>query len=319
MIMLESLQTMEERIAALESTGKQVNDQTIDKINKDTVTYAANLQRLKDDGYELGPDEIRNYDAVIYSKNLPTSEDVLKNYGISLIRSNGRYELNPLVKGNKLATDLDTLIEAGLEDLITSDPRALALNADEVVKRTKYLESHGEKIQEDDEFNKEIIDYGKFYEKYGYQVSTEPLEEVANNRISGISDNSEYINILLELLDTHYTQDENLYRAINLDEEGKSKVEDILRSITTSIKAEDNTKQTYSLNGTLVSKNKVERNVSLLVSELLSKGENLDGVEQEILLVSSLYNLHISDEELSKIRDNCLGFNEEKKLGGLAA
>ena len=82
--------------------------------------------------------------------------------------------------------------------------------------------------------------------------------------------------------------------------------------------AEQIGKYTYKVAEGFISKPKLERHLKVIVKKLEQNGESIDGIENEILLTSMLYNLRQNEPTIRKMVETCLGFNEENTLGGRA-
>ena len=123
-------------------------------------------------------------------------------------------------------------------------------------------------------------------------------------------------SIFIEVLDKFYADDRS-YKAVELSDEEKSVFGELKSLLEKEFEAKLVNKNAYEMNGVIVSRNKFERNLSCLVSALLSNGEDLLSEARELLIVAALYN---SRRPVGKIID--FPNEAEKKasyLGGMAA
>ena len=63
-----------------------------------------------------------------------------------------------------------------------------------------------------------------------------------------------------------------------------------------------------------ISKKKIERNLIVLIDALAKEGQQIQGLEKEIILTAILYNLNASEEAMKQIADSAMGFNQS--VGG---
>ena len=73
---------------------------------------------------------------------------------------------------------------------------------------------------------------------------------------------------------------------------------------------------TYKIDDVFVSRTKLERHIKLLLNTLSKQGQEIDGVEKEIILTSLMYNLREDEAKLKKVAESCLGFNKGEEVGG---
>ena len=73
---------------------------------------------------------------------------------------------------------------------------------------------------------------------------------------------------------------------------------------------------TYKIGDVFVSRTKLERHIKLLLKALAKQGQEIEGVEKEVILTSLLYNLRGDEEKLKEVVDTCLGFNKGEEVGG---
>ena len=94
-------------------------------------------------------------------------------------------------------------------------------------------------------------------------------------------------------------------------------LERLKRLIEESLNAKVTGKYTYKIGDICISKNKFERNLIILLNAIANSKQSIDGVENEIILTSALYNLRQDDKTLKEVVGNCLGFNVENTRGGI--
>jgi len=316
-IMQLPLTTIEERAKALKATNGELTSSNITELAKDTVTFANNLESLKEDfGFELDEKEVRNFKTILGGPSVIGDANILKEYNTPIIKKNGRYALEVFAKTpNELRTDLDLAIEEKLSELLSTNPEILGLNMENLVSRIKYCQEHGESLDSTSDY----INYADFDQKYPNAELPKIIssdEALANyHEVTNNLDNKDYIDILTAILDTHY-QNEKEYQEIKLSNEVEPKYTEIFNQINSILKSEMTDENTLTVDNTSFSEHRIERNLKILVQELLAKGESLDGVSQELILVSTLYASRKTTAEMEQVTKVCLGFNEEKKLGG---
>ncbi len=307
------------RAEALERVQGSLTDTNIDYVNLDTETYETNME-LMNKTFELDDKEIRNFKYILFSPYVAGDMKVLKEYLISIVKQdNGRYALNAFTnKPLDLMVGIDNIVESGLENLTTSNPEVLGTQIDEVIKRAKYLNNKGESLLEEDSdtYVPALYDAYAFNKLYGSVKLPElrKTEEV-NNAIPDLIGNRDFVQILIEALNSYYSNPE-VDPEITVDGEERNKYNELMAMFEEQLKATKTGNLTYQVAGVNISRNKLERNIKLLLNILSKQGQDINGVEKEVILTSLLFNLREDEEKLRKVVETCLGFNEEKVVGG---
>ncbi len=319
----ETYDVLETRIKAIESLYQRFDEEYVHLLQCDMVQYVNNLDILTTYGFELDEKEIRNHSALLFhSSNIPINSAILKDYLISIVRNNGKYALSVFWKTpTDLVTDIDSLIEADLENIIATNPEILGTNSCEAIRRVKYCEELGEPIYEGNgntEFCKHIPSHYEFDKRYGAHTELPRLVQLdeVNPLLANIIGNTEYTEILINTLDEAYR---NLPAVLEmeLDPEMTVEHERLSHILEDNYGAKVIGKYTYQLGDVYISKNKFERNLTIILNALAHSQQPVSGVEREIILASALYNLRQNEETLTKVAGSCLGFNESNTVGGM--
>ena len=317
----ESYETLEARITSIENLHHKLDDNNIFLLMKDVTIYEKNLETLAINGYELDEKEHTNHEVMLF-ENISIKEniEILKNYLLSIVKNNGKYVL-PVFwkKPQELLRDIDDLIEADLENLIISNPESLGLNAEKIIQRVKYCEKNKKPIYDGDlDFCDYITNYREFDQKFGYGIELPELVDryTVNKNLASIIGNEDYVEILVNTLDDYYNKTKD-YKEIQITEEMSEELERLKRLIEESLNAKVTGKYTYKIGDICISKNKFERNLIILLNAIANSKQSIDGVENEIILTSALYNLRQDDKTLKEVVGNCLGFNVENTRGGI--
>lgn len=315
--------TLEERVAAIINLEQRLDDDNVGLIHEDVTQYEKNLDVLASNGYELDEKEIRNHKELLFkSLNIASNVEILKDYLISIVKNNGKYALSVFWKTpQELLSDIDNLIEADLENLISSNPETLGINASEIINRVKYCEEKGEPIYEGSgqtEFCKHISSYVEFEKKYGTATNFAPIisQEEINSMLPRIIGNEDYTEILINALQTEYSNIESIFELEPLPEM-KEEYDRLRHLMEEQYNAKVTGKYTYRLGDICISKNKFERNLAIVLNALAQSKQSVNGVEREIILASALFNLRQNEETLTKVVGSCLGFNNANTLGGM--
>ena len=306
---------IEKRIQSVESLQGKLDEENLYMICKDVSKYEENTETLLKYGIDIDNKESRNYSALLFeSLNIPQNVEILKNYVISILRSNGKYALSVFWKKPKeLLNDIDDLIEVGLENVIAAHPEILGMSASSIIKRVKWCEENGYPIFMDDIHSEPceyIIRGDSFRTEFDYPKNLPKLvdKKQTNDSLIEMIGNSDYIEILMNTLDGYYKKDES-YTTPEIDETIKERFEELSHYLEDNAKAELVGKYTYKVNGVCICKNKLERNIAVILKTLAAANQPTLGVEREIVLVSALYNSGLTEEELQKVVGSCLGFN----------
>lgn len=309
----EDYQVLEERITTIEETSEKISDDNIHLLSLDTKKYNENLNILGDNGFELDDKDLRNYQYVLYnSNNVKDDVEVLKNYLMSIQRKNGKYALGAFFKDSKgLLFDIDDIIEAKLEDLFEY-PEILSNRADTLIARSRYALAHNESIFEDEEngsFNKNIVDGLKFYRTYHQDVN----EYMPRDRKEVNSSLESLIDGCKEAVDTldNYYEETTVFKDIELNDNETEMLNKLKNLLKEKLNISEYGYYTYLVDDIPVSKNKIERNLAILVK---NKG-SVEGMEKVLILSAMLYNLRQSDDILKQLTDSYDNNNSSKDGG----
>lgn len=297
--------TFEDRIKALENFNP-ITDENISSIADDVLKFKENYNEFVKNGFELEEKEVRNYEKVILeSTNIRENMLILKNYLISIIRKNGKYALSVFwKKPYELLTDIDDLIEADLEELITTHPEILAEKNTEVLKRVKYCEDNVIPLLESNDetsFCDYVYSYLKFAEKFEDELP-QLTEHSSTNDILRDQLNEDLVNIL-----DKYYKNTIVFDEVSLDEQNKIKFDDLKNQIIDRLNANSPTKYTYKIGNLYISKNKYERNLSVLINSLSSVSSDID--DKTIILVAALYNSRHSAKSINNLIGDVISGN----------
>lgn len=310
----ESYETLSSRIKSIENLQRNLDESNIDLINCDVARYEENLQVLSDNGYELDEKEIRNHNYLFFeSKNFYDVVSVLKDYLISIVKTNGKYALSVFWKnGIELMEDIDCLIENDLENMITNHPETLGLNANEIIKRVKYCELKGEPIYEGNgrsEFCKYITSYPEFYSRYGLNAELPELTDKShtNSLLPSIIGNEEYSKMIIDILNSTYESKSAIQTSLEENLEGK--FTKLRTAFEDKFGAKVVGKYTYKLNDIYISKNKFERNLTIILNTLFKNDQPTEYIENEIILAAALYNSQQEEQSLKETIQKCTDNN----------
>lgn len=306
---------MEKRIQSVENLHGKIDESNIYLICKDVSQYEENLDTLLRYGIDIDDKEARNHMVVLFeSLNIPTNVEILKNYIISILKSNGKYALSVFwKKPQELLTDIDDLIEADMENIIATHPEVLGMTTQQILRRVKYCEAEGKKVFTDD-MRSEPCEYilrpDKFKKEIGYvDLPTLVDRRESNDALVDVIGNSDYIEILLNTLDDYYANAES-FATPEVVESMQERYEEFSHYLEENAKAELAGKYTYKIDGVCICKTKLERNLAIILNTLAAAKQPTLGVEREIVLVSALYNSRFTEEQLKKVAGSCLGFSE---------
>ena len=319
----ETLTTLEERISAIEILHQKFDESQLYLLKANVARYEKNIDTLIANGYELDEKEVRNHNLLLFEDiNIQEDVSVLKEYLIKIVKNNGKYALSVFWKKPlDLLRDIDSIIEADLENIMATNPEILGTSATELIKRVKYCEEHGEPIYEGNgptEFCRHIIYYLDFYKKYGPTKnfpSVISMNEV-NSMLPRIIGNEDYTEIVINTLEDNY---KNIKTVLGQEivPEMKDEFDRLVQIMEQEYHAEIIGKYTYKLGNICISKNKFERNLIIVLNALAQSKQSTVGVEREIILASALYNLRQDEETLRNVVGSCLGFNKANTLGGM--
>ena len=311
-----SFEEMEKRIQAVENLQGKLDENNIYMIWKDASKYEENIDTLLRYGIDIDSKESRNHAAILFeSLNIPANAEILKNYIISILKSNGKYALSVFwKKPEELLADIDALVEAGLENVIATHPEILGMTASSIIKRVKWCEDKGYPVFSDDMRSEPcayIMNVDLFKKEFNYPMDLPELvsQTQTNDSLIELIGNSDYIEILMNTLDDFYKKTES-YATPEVVDSMKEHFEELCHYLEDHAKAELTGKYTYKVDGVCICKNKVERNIAIILNTLAAANQPILGVEREIVLVSALYNSGLTEEELKKVAGSCLGFNQ---------
>lgn len=313
----------QKRIAAIETMEGNLNEENAYLLNYNVALLEENLNLLNEAGYDLSPEEKRNFCYVLStSKQVLEDIEILKNYLISITRKNGKYALGIFwQKPYNLITSIDDLVEYNLENLIATNPEVLATNSDNVIRRVKYCEENGIPVSEEGSsisYFDYILNPDKFTKKFGQVELPElPNRNDINQVIPEIisnKDNTNQVQKLYEILKNYY-ENNSLYKRIDLGNVKEERMKNLLQILTNSLNAELIGKNTYQLNDLFISKNKIERHLAVLLSQIDDIESNED-IDKEIILIAALFNIRQDEETLKKVVSECLNFNKSDSNGG---
>lgn len=316
------LSTMQSNIAMIEGQNGVIDNSNYLLISNPEAYYNA----LKDsEKYDITFDEKqRKY---IEPALLEATQDsigvneVLKEYGISAGRRNGKNEIDIYFKTpTELEESIDSLIEIGAEEVLRTTPEIMSVETDQMLKKIKYLTAKGESYVDESGYCKKIAYIpAEFQTTYPEVTLPEITSRKENNEILS-KEGSKYnaiIPILIESLNNYYTNNADSYKTIKIDDpEVQAMLDTIKHELESESSLENVDKNTYKLNDEYLSKNKFERNLRYLVTSLNNKDEKVDGLTKELIIVSLLYNSQKDASVIIKLMNKFLGLNIAEEVGG---
>ena len=298
-----SLESIKAGIIDLENSEYGFDKKYLPLLKYGVQPFFDSIDYLKKSGIEPDESEIQTFLVILskFYKNIEVDTEVLKDYSVGALRSNGKFELGYGKKTPKeLIGFLDAVIELGEEDLINNVPEVLSMNLDTVLKRLWYAKSNGIDYKEGTVYADYIIKPGLFNREFNNPELGEIKSCEECNKLLDASLNNDLCSIFMEVLDKFYA-DSRSYKSVELNEEQQGiyeKLKDMLESLFSASLV---SKNAYDIQGTIISRNKFERNLSCLVCTLNDNGEDLLSEAKEILLVSALYNSRRPEEMMLKI------------------
>ncbi len=318
----ESYEVVLNRFEAAEEIGKEINDDNLELLSEDVVKLAENLRVLNENEIVIDDKELRNYFYTLsHSDYIPGDIEVLKNYLINITRSNDKYALDVFGKTPyALLTDIDTIIEYNLEDVLSTNPEVLRERKGSFVERVKYFKDLGKSIVDPsgkNAFAPYVLSLYAAKKEVGDELSIPalPTEEEVNKNLPSIIGNENISSSLVNALNDYY-QARQEFKEIELAPEAQESYNRLMQRFVEVYHAENIGKYTWRVAEGFISKNKLERHLKVLLNAIIPAGETIDGVENELLLTSMLYNYCYDEKTLRKMVETCLGFNEENTLGG---
>lgn len=314
-----SLESIKASIIDLENSEYGFDKKYLPLLKYGVQPFFDSIDYLKKSGIEPDESEIQTFLDILskFYKNIVVDTEVLKDYSVGALRSNGKFELGYGKKTPKqLVEFLDAVIELGEEDLINNVPEVLSMNLDTVLKRLWYVKSNGIDYKEGTVYADYLIKPGLFNREFNNPELGEIKSCEECNKLLDASLNNDLCSIFMEVLDKFYA-DGRSYKSVELNEEQQGiyeKLKDMLESLFSASLV---SKNAYDIQGTIISRNKFERNLSCLVCTLNDNGEDLLSEAKEILLVSALYNSRRPEEMMLKIPQEIQ--EESVSMGGMAA
>ena len=313
-VLREGYQELSDKIKSLKDSGRNLSDETLTLLSTDLATYNKNIDMLKNKGYEIEEKEQTNYFDVLHvSPYIEADTEILKDYLISIVRKNGKYALDIFYKSPQvLLPDVDDIIEGNLEGIIDTNPEVLGRKVDGLLARVKYCVEKGLDITDgqDGPYLPYVVDYYTFASKEGYDVRLPRLVDrnSTNSSLKDILEN-DFVELLVDTLNNYYN-DLTEYKTIKLSGEANSKLEHLIDVVEQKYHAEVSGKYAYKLGDLLISRNKLERNISIILDKLEKTEEPTDGIEDIIILTAAIYNLRQDERSIRKMVAECLGYNE---------
>lgn len=305
------LESLKNKFESLKTNNIEINENNISLLELDIAKYYENLDILNKAGIELDNKESKIYKEVLSTTDyIKEDTDVLKNYLVKIVRKNGKYAIdafwnNPV----ELSSEIDELLENNLEKLIETTPEVLGKNIETVLKVVKFCKENDVPVVDEENqntFYKYVYDYEEFRKLFKTADINNITSKKSNNDAIINNMNNDVTKKIITSLDEIYTL--NDYPEVNLDPTSNDKYNKLKSEIETVLDAELVSGNTYKIYDVLVSKNKIERNAKYIIDILSKDGESLEGLEKNILLIASLYNLRLSNDKIKDIITKCIGF-----------
>ena len=299
----ESYESLENKIKLIESSIGRIDDENIKMISENVLLYADNCRELALFGLELDDQELRNNRGLLMATNNVADDlRLLKSYLISLVRKNGKYALTPFWKTQReLLNDIDDLIEADLDGIIEFDPDVLGLNTLELIKRVKYCLNNGISIVDENDktmFADYIIDFYKFDKEFGNKIDVLVEDrKLVNEKLPEIIGNTDVVKTLVDILNEYYDKSSEIVD-IDLGVHEQAELSDLKSKFVDNLKAISNGVYAYKLGDILISKNKFERQLGILISEMAVRDMNSSDCVKEMLLTAALYNGRFTEDAM---------------------
>jgi len=261
-----SIDTLGDRIKALSNNKDELKDSNIYMLEIDLVNIENNINKLNDAGIELDEKEKRNYMAILERcNNIDTLINILTTYVVNLSKRNGKFELNILLSNPKeLIFALDNLIEKGLEDQIAETPEIFSYNIDRILDRIDYCNQNNIQVYDEDDnlISNYIYDAKEFASNYPDAELKQLISSKEANSIIDQTFNDSYISQLIEILDDYYST----HYEYNIEPENREIYEKLIEAIEKEANITNIGKNTSKLNNTVISKNKLERNLAIITN-----------------------------------------------------
>ena len=276
-----------------------ISDDNLEYLNKDVINYDNNLNLLANYGNDLDVKEQRNFEYLLMTcKNMKDNLKFLSKCNYNILKKNGKYALKLFFKDYfELLEDIDLLIENNYEAFIVNSPEILEVNGEDFVKKANCLKENDEVLlNKDGSINDLLIDDIKFMSKYGSST----LERIVsfkevNSYLPLLSSNKAYVIGLINVLDKFYYSEKDV-----IVNDNKIEIFNMLKNKAIDSLKMSLSNNTYCLGDYYISKNRFERNLSIIVNNF----ENIKA--EEIILISLLYNSRFEQEKLQNIAKLCL-------------
>ena len=314
-LLTDSLENITKKVELMEVNGEVLSEDSLKLLKKDLVTYYKRIELLKSLGIELDANELRNnFELIVSTPYLEDDIEVLKHYMVRIVRKNGKYALDIFWKSpTELITTLDSMIESSLEEVIVGNPEAIALNADELIKRIKYCRAQGVAYynRERETAESYVINPLEFTRTYPAADLSNIDVAAHNDKIQGIT-NNEYVANIISALNGYYSAEK--ITVPELTEEQQETNRQLIETFEKNFKVETLSPNTILVGGMAISKKKVERNLMFIIDVLAKEGQQIQGLEKEMILTAILHNLRTSEETMNIIAASAMGFNQS--VGG---
>ena len=290
-----NFEKIKNNVKVLEDNGIPFDKEYLVVMSYDLNNYVKAINSLAEYGIE--PDDVEKtqylYLLTRFSNNIIPNTEILKNYGISLLRKNGKYALEIYsVAPDVLQQNIDQILETGEVDLVDTIPEVLALNADTIVERINYLKDSNQEYKNGNVYSDVVYKPMAFRLEFGDNVVKDLVDlNESNNKLSSQIGN-DYCSVLIEILGKYYS-DPSSYMNLELDQDEQKVVDSLNHKFIEEFGAKQVSKGLYKLERDYISKTKFDRNLNYLVSVLLKNGQEVEGNYSEILLVSAYYNKRI--------------------------
>ena len=297
-----NVEELANRIKSITNTDGELKESNLYQIEHNLVNYENNIAKLKEAGIELDAKEIRNYMAVLERcNNIDSIIDIINTYVINLSRKNGKYSLNILLNNTKdIVFNIDDLLEQGLEEQITETPEVFDYNIDAILDRVNYSKENSVPVYDDDDntIKNYIYDGREFKDSYPDAKYSKLITREESNKDLREALNSDYTNKIIDILD-------NYYKELKEYERIEANDKDLFNTLLTASEKEldINTigKSTSKLKYVNISKNKLERNLTILINK--EDRTEIENNQKETIFVAALYNLRYPDIE--KLVEEC--------------
>ena len=297
-----TVEELADRIKAISTLEGDLKESNLYLIEHNLTNYENNINKLKEAGIELDTKETRNYMAVLERcNNIDKMIELITTYVVNLSKKNGKYELNILLNNTKdIMLNIDDLAEQGLEEQVSETPEIFDYNIDAILDRIYYSKENSITIydEEDNTIKNYIYDGREFRDSYpDAKYNKLKTREEVNNELKEAY-NDEYATLLIEKLDNYYKE---LKEFEVVEANNKELYNNLL--VTAEKELDINTvgKNTSKLKYANISKNKLERNLAVLINEV--EEEKINSNTKTTIIIAALYNLRIP--EMEKMVEDC--------------